>query len=147
MNPIQTPEDSGSKKWGVAALGGFQPVPHVLLMKQCELGLDSLDMVVLLNLTSYWWYRGQPPYLRTNLIAGRVGVSSRTVQRVIRKLQHNGYVRREKWTDAKGVTRPAIFFEGLIDKLAELTRADPILQERMNNALLRSRNEQAMELD
>jgi predicted ArsR family transcriptional regulator len=115
-------------------------------MRQRELGLDSLDIVVLLNLTLYWWYRGQPPYLRTNLIAGRAGVSSRTIQRVIRKLQAKGYVRREKWTDAKGVTRPAIFFEGLIEKLEELTRADPILQERMNKALAKNASGQEMEV-
>jgi|SRR5208283_717877 len=146
MKPVRNNGDSGSKKWGVAAMGGFQPVPHVLLMKQRELDLDSLDMVVLLNLTSYWWFRNQPPFLRTDLIASRAGVTSRTIQRVIRKLQVKGYVRREKWTDAKGDTRPAIFFEGLIRKLEDLTRSDPMLNERLNKALARNANEQQMEV-
>ena len=118
-------------------MGGFQPVPHVLLIKQQELGLDPLDLVVLLNLTSYWWFRDQPPFLRTNVIAARAGVTARTVQRAIRKLTARGYIRRGRWTDAKGEVRPAIFFEGLIKRLEQLTLADPILEPRVQKARTR----------
>jgi hypothetical protein len=128
-------QESGSRKWGIAALGGFQPVPHVLLMKQQELDLDLVDMVVLLNLTSHWWFKDQPPFLRTNIIAARTGVTVRTVQRVIRKLLARGYITRGKWTDAKGETRQAVFFEGLIKKLEELTLADPVLEPRVQRTL------------
>ncbi len=131
----------GARKWGTAAQGGFQPVPHVLLMKQQELGLDPLDVVVLLNLTSYWWFRDQPPFLRTNIIAARAGVTVRTVQRVVKKLVALGYIRRDKWADANGQTRPAIFFDGLIEKLGELTLADPILQRRVRKAVPRGERE------
>lgn len=116
-------------------------MPHVLLIKQQELGLDALDILVLLNLIAYWWFRDQPPYLRTNLIAARAGVTVRTVQRVIRKLLSKGYIRREKWTDATGVARPAIFFEGLISKLEDLTRGDPVLEQRMHKALSKDASE------
>lgn len=126
---------AGSRKWRIAALGGFQPVPHVLLMKQQELGLDLADMVVLLNLTSHWWFKDQPPFLRTNIIAARTGVTVRTVQRVIRKLLERGYITRGPWTDAKGETRQASFFEGLIKKLEELTLAEPVLEARVQRAL------------
>jgi hypothetical protein len=124
----------GADKWGAASLAGFQPVPDVLLMKQQELDLEPLDLLVLLNLTSYWWYRDQPPFPRTNIIATRTGVSSRSVQRVMKKLQAKGYIKRRKWKDAEGNVRPAVFFDGLIDTLSDLASADPILARRMRKA-------------
>ena len=58
--------------------------------------------MVLLNLTLFWWFRDQPPFPRSSIIARRMGVSARTVQRVFRKLEQFGYVRRGHWRDAEG---------------------------------------------
>src|SRR6201999_3172956 len=58
----------GADKWGTASVAGFQLVPDVLLVKQQQLGLDALDVLVLLNITSFWWFRDRPPFLRTNVI-------------------------------------------------------------------------------
>jgi Mn-dependent DtxR family transcriptional regulator len=51
-------------------------------------------VVVLLNLTLFWWFRDQPPFPRSSIIARRMGVSARTVQRVFKKLERLGYIRR-----------------------------------------------------
>jgi len=142
MKPAAKP-NNGAGKWGVAALAGFQPLPDVLLLKQKELGLDAVDIIVLLNVTHYWWFRDRPPYLRTNLIAERMDVTGRTIQRVIKKLQEKGYIRREKWTDEKGETYPAIFFDGLIRKLEVLACADPRLEQRIQKA--QAKNDEQME--
>ena len=132
MNVTSDAGPAGAAKWGAASLAGFQPVPDVLLMKQRELDLEPLDVLVLLNLTSYWWYRDQPPFPRTNIIASRTGVSSRSVQRVLKKLQTKGYIKRGKWQDAEGNVRPAVFFDGLIAMLGDLAIADPLLAQRMH---------------
>jgi predicted transcriptional regulator len=124
----------------------FQPVPHILFMKQRDLGLDAVDLVVLLNISSYWWFRDRPPFLRTNLIAERLGVTGRTVQRVIEKLIGKGYITREKWTDEKENPIRQSFFDGLIRKLEELTRADPQLQQRMQKMLAKNESEQTGEM-
>ncbi|HTN71860.1 MAG TPA: helix-turn-helix domain-containing protein [Methylomirabilota bacterium] len=132
MDAINTaPGMHGAAKWGVAGLAGFQQVPDVLLMKQQELGLEGLDLLVLLNVTSFWWRGDEPPYLRTKLIAGRLNVSVRSVQRVLKKLEGKGLIRRDRWTEPGGKTRPAVFLDGLVRRLEELTILDKILSDRM----------------
>jgi predicted transcriptional regulator len=125
----------GSEKWGEAARAGFQPVPDTLLVKQRELGLDSTDLVVLLNLTSFWWFRDAPPFPRTNIIANRMGVTTRTVQRSLKKLEVKGYIRRDDFHDGTKVF-PAVYFEGLVEKLVSLAKSDAALSVR----LMRSAN-------
>lgn len=143
VSAISNAGPPGADKWGAASLAGFQPVPDVLLMKQQELDLEPLDVLVLLNLTSYWWYRDQPPFPRTNIIASRTGVSSRSVQRVMKKLQAKGYIKRGKWQDAEGNVRPAVFFDGLIATLGDLASADPLLAQRMRRASSKPDNRQS----
>lgn len=121
----------GSQKWGEVARAGFQTVPDALLIKQHDLGLDQTDMIVLLNLTSYWWFRDLPPFPRTNVIAKRMGVTARTVQRVLKKLEEKDYIRRDNYTDEHGSTLPAIYLDGLIAKLESLAKKDAKLSSKM----------------
>lgn len=121
----------GSQKWGEVGRAGFQAVPDALLIKQNELGLDQTDMLVLLNLTSYWWFRDLPPFPRTNVIAKRMGVTARTVQRVLKKLEEKEYIRRDNYTDEHGTTLPAIYLDGLVTKLESLAKKDATLSLKM----------------
>ncbi|MGB4106564.1 MAG: hypothetical protein WBK55_02055 [Alphaproteobacteria bacterium] len=52
---ITSPKNQPSAKWGEAANAGFQILPDVLLKHQKDLDLNPTDLVVLINLTSYWW--------------------------------------------------------------------------------------------
>jgi len=136
-----SPDEMGARKWGTAARGGFQPVPHVLLMKQQELGLDPLDVDVLLNITSFWWFRDQPPFLGTNIIAARAGVNVSNGSESGQEAAGTGLypprqMGRREWTDASGH-----FFDGLIEKLEELTLGDPILRQRVRKAVSREESE------
>jgi hypothetical protein len=131
MDAITDHGPGGSAKWGDAVRAGFQQVPDALLMKQAELGLDQTDMVVLLNLTSYWWFRDLPPFPRTNVIAKRMGVTPRTVQRSMSKLQKKGLIRRDDYVTPDGATMPAVYFEGLINTLSRAARSDARLALRM----------------
>jgi len=128
---VSNPGPGGSEKWGEVARAGFQPVPDTLLVKQQALGLDATDIVVLLNLTSFWWYRDAPPFARTNVIAKRMGVTPRTVQRSMKKLEEKGYIRRDEYDDGAGNVLPAIYLNGLVDKLASLAKSDAALSVRM----------------
>lgn len=120
----------GSEKWGDVARAGYQTVPDTLLVKQQELGLDTTDIVVLLNIASYWWYRDAPPFPRTNIIANRMGVSVRTVQRSIKKMEAKGYIIRDDFYDGKNIT-PAIILTGLVEKLNSLAKSDAKLALRL----------------
>jgi hypothetical protein len=106
-------------------------VPDTLLIKQHELGLDTTDIVVLLNLTSFWWFRDAPPFPRTNVIASRMGVTTRTVQRSLKKMEAKGYIRRGDFKNTAGNVMPAVYFEGLIERLGALAKQDPTLSMRL----------------
>lgn len=81
-------------KWGRALDAGFQLIPNVLIRAQNQLGLDAVDVVVLLNLTLHWWGPDDWPYPRPTIIANRMGVSKRTVERRLEKLEKAGFVQR-----------------------------------------------------
>lgn len=124
---------AGSGKWGELARAGFQPVPDALLVKQRDLGLDATDMLVLLNLTSYWWFQNRPPFARSNVIAKRMGVSPRTVQRSLKKLVSEGLLRRDDFELEDGTFVPALYLEGLVEKLTALAKNDLGLASRMQS--------------
>jgi predicted transcriptional regulator len=124
---------AGSGKWGELARAGFQSVPDALLVKQRDLGLDAPDMVVFLNLTSYWWFQDRPPFARSNVIAKRMGVSPRTVQRSLKKLVSKGLLRRDEFELEDGTFVPALYLEGLTERLTALAKNDPALASRMHS--------------
>src|SRR5215211_3032496 len=43
-------------KWGEAAIAGWQPLPDVLLKNQHKLDLTATELLVFINLLSFWWY-------------------------------------------------------------------------------------------
>jgi DNA-binding HxlR family transcriptional regulator len=132
---VQDRGPNGPEKWGNAARAGWQSVPDALLLKQHELGLDPTDIVVLLNITSFWWYRDAPPFARTNIIAARMHVSPRTVQRSVRKLETKGYIRRADYDDGTGI-RQSFYLDGLMDKLISLSKTDATLSIRYRRSTM-----------
>ena len=82
-------------KWGKALdRGGFQALPNLLLAKQGSLGLKSLDIVVLLHFNRFWWACDEDPYPDRRRIAARIGVSVRTVERSLSRLEEKGLIER-----------------------------------------------------
>ena len=81
-------------KWGSALSAGFQLVPSVLIKAQSRLGLDAVDCMILLNLNLHWWKKESLPYPAPALIARRMGVSRRTIERRLFHLQKAGWLKR-----------------------------------------------------
>src|SRR5450759_1649894 len=79
-------------KWGDALQVGFQVVPNILIQAHRELDLDPLDVLIVLNLNMHWWSVTSLPYPKTAMMAERIGVTRRTVERRIQKLQKAGSV-------------------------------------------------------
>ncbi|EOV8466253.1 helix-turn-helix domain-containing protein, partial [Escherichia coli] len=78
-----------NEKWGdEALLMGWTAIPSSLLMLQKTLGIDSVALNVLMNLTASWWETAKNPYPSQQMIADRMGTSKRTVQRAIRELEN-----------------------------------------------------------
>jgi hypothetical protein len=81
-------------KWGSALAGGWQVIPNVLVRAQTHLGLDAVDVVVLVNMNMHWWQKGDFPFPRPTIIVKRMGIGKRTVERRIEKLVKAGLLER-----------------------------------------------------
>jgi hypothetical protein len=102
-------------KWqGAVTQGsGFVAVPMVLLRMQTKYGLSQTEMMVLINLLAHWWEPSRGVFPRSSIIAARLGVAKRTVQRATEKLEGMGLIERD--TDDKG--RRVFSFDGLVARL------------------------------
>lgn len=69
-------------------------VPNILIQAHRELHLDPLDVLIVLNLNLHWWEAKNLPYPKPSMIAERIGVTSRTVERRIKKLEKAGLIER-----------------------------------------------------
>lgn len=112
-------------KWGTAVDGGytgFQMVPDVLLRGQKRLGLNSAQMMVLLNILLHWWQADEWPHPRLTTIARRMGVEERTVQRHVNKLERKRLLKRlpPEADSGGGPARRKFDLSGLISRLEEL---------------------------
>lgn len=92
------------EKWGESLRQGFVVVPWVLMRRQKELGLDAVELVVLLHLVASWWDPNSAPYPSTNTIAERMDVSMRTVQRCLKALQDKGLLTKQPALASDAVT-------------------------------------------
>jgi hypothetical protein len=114
--PTELVETAARKKWGVSANAGFQIVPDTLFRCQKLLGLDAVDVVIILNITLHQWY-DDLPYPRPSIIAKRMAVSTRTVERHIESLEKKGFMRRLPSRAKKGKMIRPFDLSGLKSKL------------------------------
>ena len=89
-------KESALAKWGAAMSEGFVFVPRALMRHQKDLDLDSVAVMVLLNLIGSWWQEDDLPYPRPTTIANRIGVHVRTVQRHLSELEERGLIARTR---------------------------------------------------
>ena len=74
--------------------------------------------MILLNLNLHWWARDEFPWPRPAIIADRAGVSKRTVERALQRLEKKGFIERlapERLESGRMVRR--INLAGLVGKL------------------------------
>jgi DNA-binding MarR family transcriptional regulator len=117
-------------RYGYAAKAGWSPLPDVLIFHQHKLGLRSEDLNVLLNLMAHYYRRGEMPFIRPHIIAKRMGVSPRSVQRSIARLRRMGLLAKAKHANG----HIAHDLQPLIDKLEPLGRARIANREELRKA-------------
>jgi predicted transcriptional regulator len=115
------------KKWSKALMeAGWTALPSVIIERQKALGLDALDMNIILHLANYWWTHDNKPHPSKKTLAEAIGVTSRTVQRRITALQNGGFIRREeRRVRGKGSRTNLYHFDGLI------SAAQPYAKEKV----------------
>jgi hypothetical protein len=136
-------EDTGSSadgqtlaeaKWGDALGMGFVIVPGVLIRAQEKLGLDPTDLAILLNILLHWWKPGDWPYPPPSLIARRIGVSTRTVERRLESLQERNFLIRHGSEKSKdGLAQRRIELTGLVLRLQAFARAGLEMRNDINS--------------
>lgn len=86
------------EKWGTAVgkggLTGYLALPEVLIRGQHRLGLSSTEMMVLINILLHWWNVDRDPFPSNTIIAKRMGISPRTVQRACAVLEEKQLIVR-----------------------------------------------------
>lgn len=94
---------------------GWTALPSIILDKQKALGLKPTDINVLLQIIKYWFEVDKFPFPAVGTIADAMGVTPRTVQRSVEKMEKLGYLKRHVRTYAKGGQKSNKYtFEGLI---------------------------------
>lgn len=90
------------EKWSPLLLqAGWSILPNVILERQQALGLDPVDVNIILHLVRHWWFAGELPFPSKKSIAECIGVDPRTVQRHIAALEKGGLIQRIKRSHAR----------------------------------------------
>jgi predicted transcriptional regulator len=130
--------DSGvhvnEQKWSKKLMdSGWTAMPSVIIERQKALGLEPLDINIIMHLATYWWTYDNKPHPAKKTIAEAIGVTPRTVQRRIASLEKSGFIRREeRRVKDKGSKTNLYHFDGLIkaalpyaeEKLQDLAKRD-----------------------
>jgi hypothetical protein len=112
---------------------GWNAFPNIIIEKQQALGLDAIDMNIILHLSHYWWTADALPFPSVATIAGAIGVKPRTVQKRIKALHELGLLTRiERRHTRFGSDTNLYSFEGLIK--AALPYAEEKLRARASRA-------------
>lgn len=120
-------------KWSDPLMdAGWTVLPSVILERQQALGLDPVDMNILLQLARYWWYADNPPHPSKKAIAECIGVSESTVRKRIAALEAAKLITRRSRFDPKyGQQANEYLFDGLISAATPLAKeAIAVREER-----------------
>lgn len=121
---IQEQFSQNEKKWSPTLMkAGWTVLPSVILDRQQALGLDALDINILLHLAKYWWYSDNPPRPSKQAIAECIGVDKSTVRRRIARMEKDGLITRQARYDKKyGQQSNSYLFNGLIESVTPFAK-------------------------
>jgi len=129
------------KKWTPTLMkAGWTVLPSVILERQRALGLDAVDINILLHLAKFWWYSENPPHPSKQTIAECIGVHKSTVQRHIARMEYDGLITRKKRFDKKfGQQSNSYHFDGLIKAAKPLAEESIESREEQKNEAAKRR--------
>lgn len=107
---------TNEQKWTKPLIdAGWTCLPSVIIERQQALGLDAVDINILMHLAVHWWTEDNKPHPSKGTIAAAMGMEPRSVQRRIAKLEADGLIRREERRTGKtGSLTNRYHFDGLI---------------------------------
>ena len=127
------------QKWSKPLMdAGWTAFPSVIIERQLALGLDAMDVNIILHLASYWWTEDNKPHPSKKTIADAMKVHPRTVQRRIADMEKAGLIRRqERRIPGRGSKSNVYHFDGLIRAAA------PYAEEKIRERERRGQEDKA----
>lgn len=124
-------------KWSKPLMAaGWNAIPSIIIEKQEALGLDAIDMNIIVHLSNYWWTADNVPHPSVEKIAKAIGVKPRTVQKRIKSLHELGLIRREERRHTRNGSATNLYhFTGLIKA------ATPFAEEKLAKLAARAKEE------
>jgi DNA-binding MarR family transcriptional regulator len=129
---VVTDERGFVQRWGEqVAAAGYTSIPGYLLSINQFMDknnrLSSTELLVLLQILSYWWYADQLPFPSKSTISKRLGLSPRQVQRALNGLEQKQLIERvARFSSNKGRrTSNSYDMTKLIDKVRNLAAQHP----------------------
>jgi len=133
---------SSEKKFGKPVMDlGFCIVPSLLMQAQARLGINPVQFNIIMHLADIWWDAAHRPWPTKKLLADRMNMSERQIQRHIADLEEANLVRRIGRTrPGRGKTSNEYDLSGLVRKLQalepEFTEMKSEIQKRRKNVAL-----------
>lgn len=140
---IETNTDlkTNEKKWTKPLMdAGWTALPSVIVENQRQLGLEPLDLNIVVYLASKWWTAEGKPFPSKTTMAKAMNVHPRTIQKHIAALEGAGYIRREERRTETGSRTNIYHLDGLIEaaapfaheKLAEIRDKSELAKRRQD---------------
>ncbi len=113
---------SSEQIWGKAVMAlGYTAVPVIMVRAQCRLGINATQFNILVQLLEYWRSPERRPFPTKKEIAGRIGLTEKTVQLNMRALEKAALVRREQRKSPAGDWSSNVYhLDGLIERVRKL---------------------------
>ncbi len=133
------------KRWTKELLEpGWTALPSIILEKQDALGLDTVDINIILQLVRHWWFSENLPYPSKKTIAKCIGKSPNTVQRHIAAMEKSGFIKRIDRYDVNSGRQSNIYDLGGLIKEAtrfavEASSLSKKQKEEKNERIMRKR--------
>lgn len=132
---------TNEKKWSKPLMdAGWTALPSVIIENQKQLGLNPLDLNIVLYLASKWWTPEGKPFPSKSTMAKAMDVHPRTIQKHVAALETAGFIRREERRTVMGSKTNVYHLDGLIkaakpfaeEKLAEMKDKAELTRRRQN---------------
>lgn len=115
------------RKWSKLLIdAGYTVVPYVIIDRQDSIGLNSVEVNLIMQLANLWWQPETLPFPSKAMLAKRMGCSPRTVQRAFARLEALKFIeRKQRFSSTGGQLSNYYDFTGLI------TAALPYAEEEL----------------
>ena len=107
------------QKWSPELIeAGWTVLPAALIEHQRALGIDAIDINIILHLANRWWTADNRPMPSKNSMAEAMHIDPSTVRRRIQAMEKAGFVRREERRISKVGSKTNVYhLDGLIEHL------------------------------